>query len=191
MRRRQRGTSPSGRWRGGYAVVRESEALSSSRKARSAFRTTTELVAGTAGNPRGCAARGDRRTESEDRGSKDGSASRLSNHAPVSSLPASLLPLASSRGLPRWARSASLRERSAPFDFPPEKAGRPAIAQLNTTPRGVTGKYSATRSCACGSVLVDGRTRGVSVGENCTEARTARTRPGRPVFPRTSSRRRV
>ena len=43
------------------------------------------------------------------------------------------LPLASSRGLPRWARSASLRaaggracvgsrrERSAPFDFPPEE----------------------------------------------------------------------
>ena len=55
---------------------------------------------------------------------KDGSRSRLSNHAPVSLLPASLLPLASSRGLPRWARSASLRERSAPFEVPPD-AGRP------------------------------------------------------------------
>ena len=38
----------------------------------------------------------------------------------VSSLLASLLPLASSRGLSRFARSASPRERSAPFEFPPD-----------------------------------------------------------------------
>ena len=71
--------APSARWRGGVAVVRESAARSlvicsraaeppvrmvrgtdgpaHSRKARSAFRTTTELVAGSAGNPRGAAAR--------------------------------------------------------------------------------------------------------------------------------------
>ena len=34
--------------------------------------------------------------------------------------PSSLLPLTSSRGLPRPARSASLRERSAPFEVPPD-----------------------------------------------------------------------
>ena len=62
---------------------------------------------------------------------KDGSASRLSNHARVSSLRVSLLPLASFRGLPRCARSASLRERSVPFEVPSESADRPALAQLN------------------------------------------------------------
>ena len=48
---------------------------------------------------------------------KDGSASRLSNHAPVSSLLTSLLPLASSRGPARFARPASLRERSEALQY--------------------------------------------------------------------------
>ena len=55
---------------------------------------------------------GDPRSTEELRSSgmtKDGSRSRLSNHARVSSLHASLLPLASFRGLSHCARSASLR----------------------------------------------------------------------------------
>ena len=38
-------------------------------------------------------------------------------------------PVAFSRGPPRWARSASLRERLAPFEFPPD-IGRPASSRL-------------------------------------------------------------
>ena len=76
---------------------------------------------------------GDPRSTEELRSSgmtKDGSASRLSNHAPVSSLLTSLLPLTSSRGLSRWARSASLRERSAPFEVP---ARRRVTGRLSRT----------------------------------------------------------
>ena len=50
-----------------FLVARGTEGPAHSRKARSAFRTTTGLVAGTAGTPRGNAARGHHR-EQRDRG---------------------------------------------------------------------------------------------------------------------------
>ena len=68
-------------------AVRTPCVLTTSRKARSAFRTTTEQGAGSAGTPCGCAARENRRTESEDRGSNDGSTSRRSSYRKSKALP--------------------------------------------------------------------------------------------------------
>ena len=98
-----------------------------SRKARSAFRTTTEQVAGSAGNPRGAAARGNRRTKSEGRGSKDGSQSRLlsSRKSAISrmtkdgsrSRPSNHGPRTPSCGLPVRLRRAGCRQRRQPVPW--------------------------------------------------------------------------
>ena len=107
---------------------------------------------------------------------KDDSRSSLSNHALVSSLLTSLLPLASSRGLSRCARSASLRERSAPFDFQPD-VGQSAGARVPTgDPRGGRGLCTGTRPAG---TCADERRRPAEAGARNTGRRTPTNRPFR------------